>query len=231
MEAALVNVLSPGDAMLALVAGNFGERWAAHRQGARHGRAHARGEPGRGRRARAPWPGVEERPEDPRGVRPAERVAHGRRARREGDRAAVVRGRDALLVVDAISGAGAMPLETEAWGVDVVVVGSQKSLALPPGLAFVALARAPGSASTRRSRRASTSTCSASARRRRRASPRSRRRSRCVVALEAALGRCEAQGGVDALVDERRDARGHDARGRAGAGPAAASRRAPTATR
>ena len=29
MEAALVNVLSPGDAMLALVAGNFGERWAA----------------------------------------------------------------------------------------------------------------------------------------------------------------------------------------------------------
>ncbi len=51
--------------------------------------------------------------------------------------AEVVRQTDALLVVDAISGAGAMPLETEAWGVDVVVVGSQKSLALPPGLAFV----------------------------------------------------------------------------------------------
>ena len=39
MEAAVVNVLSPGDTMLALVAGNFGERWAAHRQRLRHGRA------------------------------------------------------------------------------------------------------------------------------------------------------------------------------------------------
>jgi aspartate aminotransferase-like enzyme len=44
---------------------------------------------------------------------------------------------DTLLVVDAISGAGAMPLETSAWGVDVVIVGSQKALALPPGLAFL----------------------------------------------------------------------------------------------
>src|SRR6266511_4703620 len=42
-----------------------------------------------------------------------------------------------LLVVDAISGAGAMPLRTEAWAVDLVVVGSQKALSLPPGLAFL----------------------------------------------------------------------------------------------
>src|SRR5688572_796366 len=54
--------------------------------------------------------------------------------------ARITRGRPGtLLVVDAISGAGAMPLETAAWGVDVVVVGSQKSLALPPGLAFVSV--------------------------------------------------------------------------------------------
>jgi aspartate aminotransferase-like enzyme len=46
---------------------------------------------------------------------------------------------DVLLVVDAISGAGAITLETEAWGVDVVVVGSQKALALPPGLALLSL--------------------------------------------------------------------------------------------
>jgi aspartate aminotransferase-like enzyme len=46
---------------------------------------------------------------------------------------------DTLLVVDAISGAGAMPLHTDEWGVDIVVVGSQKALALPPGLAFVAV--------------------------------------------------------------------------------------------
>src|SRR6185436_11752478 len=53
--------------------------------------------------------------------------------------AQMTRNRDVMLVVDAISGAGAMRLETEAWGVDVVVVGSQKALALPPGLAFVSL--------------------------------------------------------------------------------------------
>ncbi len=46
---------------------------------------------------------------------------------------------ETLLVVDAISGAGAMALETAAWGVDVVVVGSQKALALPPGLAFLSI--------------------------------------------------------------------------------------------
>src|SRR5574341_1316564 len=93
MEAALVNVLSPGDAMLALVAGNFGERWAAI------GRAHA--------------------------IASLARITRGRPG--------------TLLVVDAISGAGAMRLDTAAWGVDVVVVGSQKALALPPGLAFLAV--------------------------------------------------------------------------------------------
>ena len=52
----------------------------------------------------------------------------------------IVRGRpDTLLVVDAISGAGAIRLETEAWGVDIAIVGSQKALALPPGLAFLSL--------------------------------------------------------------------------------------------
>jgi aspartate aminotransferase-like enzyme len=45
----------------------------------------------------------------------------------------------ALLVVDAISGAGAMECRTDAWGVDLLVVGSQKALMAPPGLAFVAV--------------------------------------------------------------------------------------------
>jgi len=48
----------------------------------------------------------------------------------------------ALLVVDAISGAGAMPCRTDAWGVDVLVVGSQKALMGPPGLAFLAVSPA-----------------------------------------------------------------------------------------
>jgi aspartate aminotransferase-like enzyme len=44
---------------------------------------------------------------------------------------------DALLVVDGISGLGAMECRMDAWGIDVCVTGSQKALMLPPGLAFV----------------------------------------------------------------------------------------------
>ncbi len=46
---------------------------------------------------------------------------------------------DATLVVDAISSLGAVPLETDAWGIDVVVSGSQKALMSPPGLAMVSV--------------------------------------------------------------------------------------------
>jgi len=42
-----------------------------------------------------------------------------------------------VLVVDAISGLGAVDLKTDAWAVDVVVAGSQKGLMLPPGLGFI----------------------------------------------------------------------------------------------
>lgn len=42
----------------------------------------------------------------------------------------------AMALVDSVSGIGGMPLETDAWGVDLVFTGSQKALALPPGMAF-----------------------------------------------------------------------------------------------
>jgi aspartate aminotransferase-like enzyme len=139
MEAAVVNVLSPGDKMLALVAGNFGERWTSIGRG--HGMAV--------QELRAKWGEAVQPEEVARALDadPAIRAvfcqlsesstgaAHDVQAL-----ARVTRERkDTLLVVDAISGAGAMPLETEAWGVDVVVVGSQKALALPPGLAFLSV--------------------------------------------------------------------------------------------
>jgi aspartate aminotransferase-like enzyme len=128
MEAAVVNTVAPGEgAMLALVAGHFGQRWAEI------GRAHARDV----RVLEAPWGEAV----SPRDV--ARALDHDSAIRAvfvqlsessTGARhdvealAGVTRDRPGtLLVVDAISGAGAMPLETEAWGVDVVVVGSQKA--------------------------------------------------------------------------------------------------------
>jgi serine---pyruvate transaminase len=44
-----------------------------------------------------------------------------------------------MLVVDAVSSLGAVPLETDAWGIDVAVSGSQKALMCPPGLALAAV--------------------------------------------------------------------------------------------
>jgi aspartate aminotransferase-like enzyme len=52
--------------------------------------------------------------------------------------AEVARAHNTLLVVDAISGLGAVDLPQDEWGVDVVIGGSQKSLMTPPGLAFAA---------------------------------------------------------------------------------------------
>jgi aspartate aminotransferase-like enzyme len=139
MEAALVNVLSPGDAMLALVAGAFGERWAEL------GRAHGMDVRTLGAgwgEAVSPDAVAQALDRDPT-VR-AVFVQHSESstgARHDVEALArITRQRPGtLLVVDAISGAGAMALETQAWGVDAVVVGSQKALALPPGLAFVSL--------------------------------------------------------------------------------------------
>ena len=53
--------------------------------------------------------------------------------------AAITKDTQAVLVVDAISAFGAVPLKTDEWGIDVVVSGSQKGLMIPPGLAFVSL--------------------------------------------------------------------------------------------
>ena len=47
----------------------------------------------------------------------------------------------ALLVVDAISGAGSLPCHTDRWQIDLLVVGSQKALMLPPGLAVIAVSQ------------------------------------------------------------------------------------------
>ncbi len=55
--------------------------------------------------------------------------------------AGVAKEAGALVVVDAVSSLGAVPLETDAWGIDSVISGSQKALMTPPGLATVSVSR------------------------------------------------------------------------------------------
>ena len=47
----------------------------------------------------------------------------------------------AVFAVDGISGVGAMECRTDAWGIDLLCVGSQKALMIPPGLAFLAVSQ------------------------------------------------------------------------------------------
>lgn len=49
---------------------------------------------------------------------------------------------DVMLMVDAVTAAGALPIEMDAWGVDFIFTGTQKALALPPGLAIGAASTA-----------------------------------------------------------------------------------------
>ena len=55
--------------------------------------------------------------------------------------AAATRDSQAILIVDAVSSLGIADLQMDAWGVDVVVSGSQKGLMLPPGLSFCAVSQ------------------------------------------------------------------------------------------
>jgi aspartate aminotransferase-like enzyme len=134
LEAAIVNTLSPGDAVLAVSIGWFGERFAeiARRYGADvdplefpYGQA-ADPEIIRSRLAAREYKAVlVTHNETSTGVTndlPA--IAH------------VVRQTDALLLVDGVSSVGSLPIDTDGLGCDVVVSASQKGWMVPPGLAF-----------------------------------------------------------------------------------------------
>jgi aspartate aminotransferase-like enzyme len=136
-EVAVVNLLSPGDPVLVAVNGDFGERFArvAGRLGIDVRRLDVEwGEPvlpGEVRSALEAHPEVRAvflvHNETSTGVTNPLR-----------DLAAVVREHGALVVVDAVSAAGALPLEVDTWGIDFVFSGSQKAWMCPPGLLIVA---------------------------------------------------------------------------------------------
>jgi aspartate aminotransferase-like enzyme len=138
MEAALVNTLSPGDTVAVVVAGKFGERWVemARAYGVDVVELRAPfGEtvpPARVAETLRARPGIKavlaQHSESSTGV------LHDIRGYAEATRST-----DAILIVDAVSSLGIADLPMDAWGVDVVVAGSQKGLMLPPGLGFCAL--------------------------------------------------------------------------------------------
>jgi aspartate aminotransferase-like enzyme len=148
MESAVANLAGPGDRVAVVSHGSFGERWIAICE--QHGvEVQA---------IRYEWGEVPDPEEVGRAV--AESGVQLVFCQQSDTSTGVVSDvravkeavGDALLVVDAVSSLGAVPLETDAWGIDVVVSGSQKALMAPPGLATASvpervLARAKASRS------------------------------------------------------------------------------------
>jgi alanine-glyoxylate transaminase / serine-glyoxylate transaminase / serine-pyruvate transaminase len=140
-EAAVSNVLSRGETVLALESGVFALGWAdmARMMGAK-----IEVLKGDWRRAVSPE-AVAQRLESDRGheIKAVLVVQIDTASGVVNDIPAIRRAMDAarhpaLLMVDAVASLGCMPFEMDAWGVDVAMAGSQKGLMTPPGLAFVA---------------------------------------------------------------------------------------------
>ena len=135
MEASIVNVLSPGDKVIVVRGGKFGERFGEIAKACGMDVVAIDVEWGTGPKPEAiakalkAYPGV-------KGVyttlcETSTATVFDIKAIGE-----IVKRTEALFVVDVISGLGADDFENDAWGVDIAVCGSQKGLMIPPGLAF-----------------------------------------------------------------------------------------------
>lgn len=138
MESAIVNLCAPGERAVVVSAGYFGERWTTM----------ARAFGAEVDEVRYEW-----------GESPAADDLAGRLRELGGAKvvflthsetstgvvadvqglAAAAKDAGALVVVDAVSSLGAVPVETDAWGLDAVISGSQKALMTPPGVATVSV--------------------------------------------------------------------------------------------
>ncbi|HET9101701.1 MAG TPA: aminotransferase class V-fold PLP-dependent enzyme [Acidobacteriaceae bacterium] len=138
MEASVSNLTSPGDRVLVLTAGKFGERWSslAKAFGCQVDVVSA----GYGETFATEAVQAALRPDTRvvfmQATETSTGVRHCVQAVAELLRSS---GSEALLVVDAITGLGTTHLDMDGWGVDVLIGGSQKAVMIPPGLAYLAV--------------------------------------------------------------------------------------------
>jgi len=136
MEGAVTNMLSPGDKAICVRSGKFGERWAniCKAYGVESINIDI------------PWgdnldpadieKALKNNPEVKAVYMQATETSTGAKFPVKEIAAIVKNYPGALMVVDGITGVGVFELPMDAWGIDILVSGSQKALMLPPGLAF-----------------------------------------------------------------------------------------------
>ncbi|MGA2410840.1 MAG: alanine--glyoxylate aminotransferase family protein [Candidatus Binataceae bacterium] len=138
MEAAVTNLIAPGEHALFINGGKFGERWGkllatfgaiGHEVKVEWGRAVRPGQIEEALRANPQIRAVLMQASETStcAIHPVEQVAR------------ITRARDTLLIVDGITSIGVFEQKMDEWGVDALITGSQKALMLPPGLGMVAL--------------------------------------------------------------------------------------------
>ncbi len=138
MEGSVSNLTSPGDKVLVLSAGKFGERWrdlakafgcAVETLTVPYGETFSLDEVG------------QKLTPDIRAVylQATESSTGARHDVQEIAKLVRVAGDNTLLVVDAITGLGTTHFDVDGWGIDVIIGGSQKALMIPPGLAYCAV--------------------------------------------------------------------------------------------
>ena len=139
MEGSVSNFLSPGDKALCINGGKFGERWGKICKTFGVQVTELKVEWGH---AVNPQLVADALKKDPaikavyvQASETSTGVSHDVKTLGE-----IVKAHDqTILVVDAITALGVFDIKTDAWGLDVVITGSQKALMLPPGLAFVSV--------------------------------------------------------------------------------------------
>lgn len=139
MEAAIFNLVNPGDKVLSLIIGNFGERWAkiAEMKGAIVTKYQVD-------------PGCALDPEEIKKLLEADvnkeykivTLTHNETATGVTNDVqkivSYIKEHGALSVVDGVTSLGALPCKMDDWGIDVLISGSQKGFMIPPGLSFLA---------------------------------------------------------------------------------------------
>ena len=136
MEASVSNLTSPGDRVLVLTAGKFGERWVdlAKAFGCQVDVV------------AAPYGETFDLAEVRKALKPEHKAVY-MQATETSTAAAhdveaianLVKDADALLVVDGITGLGTTHFDVDGWGIDILIGGSQKAVMIPPGLAYLSV--------------------------------------------------------------------------------------------
>ena len=135
-EGAIQNLFTPGDKVLVVNSGNFGNRWVKMSQAFGLEVTEIKYDWG----VKADNDEISEALSNDPEIKAAMCVLSETSTGTVNDIEGFARATtDVISIVDAVSGLGACELRTDDWGVDVVVAGSQKALMIPPGLSFVSV--------------------------------------------------------------------------------------------